>query len=401
MNNLSKSLSKSLGLLLLSLMTLSLAAQDVNPKVKRLANRINSVGAVMVGVEAANLDRIYQESEYKPIDNHFENQRLNTIDDLYGVSGNQRMYSVNGRRPGSNREYNISYNKYVFLAKQRISQIRNFRDLADKATVAELLSLVKEHESPVVRCYAFWCLLEQRYPQSFELLMDNVNDYENVGLFDDEDLVQYKVGDFFINLMTEGKIANYVKKMSEEEEKQLVEYLLKNSDNQLETRRQLILNLEPNESNYDQIRALAEKTKDASTLALLASYKNENDLPLINNLFFKEDKYAALKAIRSWPSADFLPELKKIHSDILGKKRGISPSNLLMLYQALAQYPSAETAKLMEQAFKLKKNVIRENHLQYLWLALYKYPNDAFTKVSNSIRLDAYHKRQALQRLDY
>lgn len=396
MNNLSKYLS----LFLLSLVTCSLTAQELSPKVKRLANRMNSVGAVMVGVEATFLDDNYDNGRNNSIDQYFENQRLNRIDELYGVESNQRLYTVNGRRPGSNRQYNISYNKYVFLANQRLSQIRNFRDMTDRATVAEMLTLMK-HESPVVRCYAFWGLLEQHYPQSFELLMDNIDDYENVGIFNDDDLVQYKVGDFLIMLMSEGKIVNYVKKMSAEEEKQLMDYLLSNSDNQLDTRRQLILNLEPTENNYDKIRALAEKSKDASTLALLASYKKDSDLSLINNLFFKADKYAALKAIRSWPNPDFLPQLKEIQNEILGKKRGVSPNNLLMLYQALAQYPSKETVKLMEEAFKVKKTIIREHHIQYLWLALHKYPNEAFTKVFNSIRLDAYQKREALRSLEY
>lgn len=374
--------------ILLGLISVSLSAQELNPKVNRLANRINTVGAVMIGVEASYLDKRY------------DNAKNNSIDDFFQLDTEQRRYSVTGRNPQSARQYNISYNKFQFLARQRESQIRNFRDLTDKATVNELLKLT-DHESPTVRCYAFWGLLEQHYAKSFDLLMTKLEDDQNVGVLNDDDLVEYKVGDFYILLMSEGQISSYLKKMTKEEESKLNAFLLNAENNNLETRRKLILELEPNQTNYSKIRTLAKNTKDPNTLALLAQYQKEEDLPLINGLFFKTNKYAALKAARAWPHEEFLPKIKKIYKEMLEQKKGLYESNVMMVYQALAQYPSDETATLMEKAFKVKKNIIRNKHLQFLWLALHKYPNEAFTNLFNSIRIDSYQKREALERVKY
>ena len=380
--------SKTLSFILVGLISISLSAQELSPKVKRLSNRINTVGAVMIGVEAAYLDHRYQEGQF------------NSINDLYGVNRQDQRYSVNGRNQMSNRNYNISYNKYQFLANQRGSQIRNFRDLTDNASTAELLTLVN-HESPTVRCYAFWGLLELQYPKSFDLLWEKLEDYEDVGVFNDDDLVQYKVGDFFILLMTEDHISSDLKKMTEEEKAKLADYLLNAADNRLTHRRDLILDLEPNEANYDKIRELANSTKEATPLALLATFQKDEDLPLINSLFFKGNHYESMKAIRAWPHPDFYPKLVKINKEISERKKGIYINELLMMYQALAQYPTPETKKIMEKSFKVKKRIIRDKHVQYLWLALHKYPNQEFDELFNKIRLDGYAKREALKRLKY
>jgi len=376
-----------IGLILWMFFYAPLNAQLSN-KVQRLSNRIAKVDAVMIGVEATNLDERYQ------------NNTQNPFNDLYGIRPNDAPYSANGRNRMDRRKYNLSYDRYLFLVKQRESQVQNFRDLTNAATLGEMLELTN-HESPEVRCYAFWALLEQHYAESFEVLWSKLNDTEQVGLFTDDDLMEMKVGDFYILLMSQGEISSSLLKMTEAQEQKLETYLLKTNDNQLEERRKLILDLEPTEANYETIRNLALNTKDPKTIARLAKYKKEADIGMVNGLFFENDSYYAMEAIREWPNPAFLPKLKERYGLILAKKKGVRESELLIVYQALVQYPTAEINQLFTQIKDVKKKVIREKHLQYLWLALHKYPNPVFDKTFKSLKISSYQKREALERIKY
>ncbi len=366
---------------------LELNAQDVHfsGKVKRLVKKIARNEVLMIGEMANYLDARYEYYQNGERFNRLEPRRPNVT----------RINSMYDRQ-----QYNISFNQYRLYDGRREFQVRYFRDLTNFAREDELIALT-QHEKPVIRCYAFWALLEQHYEDAFELLKEHLTDNEEVIVFGDVDAHSHKVGDFYIYLMTQDKIDPFVRKLSEKEQEKLNEMLMTNSDIELEAKRDLIMTFE--EDNIEDIRAFAQKSMDGNVIARLAKYKQDEDAELIENLFELQgdDPYHALKASRNFPHPDFLDNLLEFHQAQLKKKHGLDELSLLYLYQALIQYPEEAVFKQLEAALNHKKQYLAEVHQKFIWLALKKYPASFFNKIKNQIVLDGRDKREVLKFMEY
>ena len=360
---------------------------EISGKVKRLAKQIASTDVLMVGRDAILIDESYQRARQDPF-----------FDEQGNFGSNVAIYPR--RNIYSRQPYNISFNKYQYYYNQRALQVRRFRDLTNKATIEELVTLT-DYTNGVVRCYAFCALLEQHYKGSFEILKKHLSDSEMVMTFDDEDGREYMVGDFFLMLMTEGKINASLLKLTEEQLLEIDEILLNDDDVVLETQLDRVMELEATEENYKKIRAFAEKKRAGKTLVKLSEYQKEEDVRFIKRLFDDDDPYYALKAVRNFPHPDFFEGVKAIHDKQISKKKNLVPLDILMLYQALAQYKTEESKQMMQSSIQETKKFLRPIHTKYVWLALHKYPAPVFDDFFNQIRLSSTDRREVLEYLEY
>jgi len=369
----------------------TISALKSDKRVKRIVNRIANVNILMWGIEAQALDHQYQLAKQSPIEAEWRR---------YPSTNGNRSIQTRNRQWNDPKRYNSSYNTYQYYAQQRAYQVRQFRDLADLATEEDLVELT-DHSNGVVRCYAFWALLEQHYPQSFDILLKHLNDDTRVETFGDQDVAFFKVGDFFIEMMEGDKFATDLLDMTNEQVKALKRLLVEDETIKLEARFDLINELEPSKDNYPMIRQTAMKHKDARTIVQMAKYRKEEDKELIKNLFARTNKYYALQAIRHYPDSSFFTQLKEIHALEMVRKKDIKEGDLNMLYQAIVQYKNEDSKKILEESLGIKKKWVRKIHERAIWLALHKYPSAEYNSVKKSLRLDNAEKKRALQNIKY
>ncbi len=372
------------------LLNLTIVAQsNSNKRLSRVVNRIAKVNVFMWGSEAEYLDKEYQVAKHQPIDAEWGRVRVDRV----------RRAEVSVREWNDPTNYNSSYNEFVFYQQQRKYQVRHFRDMADLATEEDLLKLT-EHSNGVVRCYAFWALLEQQYPKSFDILLKHLTDNERIKTLDDKDIRIFKVGDLFIELMTKDQIAYDLLAMNAEETRRLGRILAEDPNITLEARFDWMNDLELTKDNYNVIRQTAMTQKEPRTIVKLAQYQRGEDVELIGGLFEKTGKYYALKASRNFPDKAFFGGLQAFHEEQLTKKKDINERELNMLYQALVQYRDDASKKMLEESLGIKKKWINAIHQKAIWLALHKYPHSTYNSIKNSLTLDNYDKRKALKSLE-
>ncbi len=367
----------------------SFNSEDLRSKTKRLSNKIGACNVLMIGTIAMHIDERYQNELLNPID--FSGERVR---DLYQFGS--------GRSATDRRAYNSSFNDYNALYKEMPYQIRRFRDLCNYATQEELVALT-DHKSPAVRCYAFWALLEEHYPGSKEILINHLNDNEIVKTFDDEDVYQHKVGDYFLKLMTNGTPAHFTKKLSDEEYEEIMQSIIADESNALSSKEEYLIKLPATEDSRTALKKFIQLTNSGKALVRLAEFQDERDLALIKK-FFREsegDNYYALQAARNFPDPSFTENLLGIHSNELTKRNNVKEIDLLILYQALVQIDDPAIKEALESGLKVKKRPIREAHAKYIWLALQKFPESSFIDIKSKINIDAKRRRAVLRYIEY
>lgn len=78
-------------------------------------------------------------------------------------------------------EKNVIHDEAIGFAGEKTSQYHRFEKLVKKATIDELVELMK-HPKPAVRGYVFWALAKRQYEDLEAIFIKHANDDESVFL---------------------------------------------------------------------------------------------------------------------------------------------------------------------------------------------------------------------------
>jgi hypothetical protein len=237
-------------------------------------------------------------------------------------------------------------------------QFIRFSELKRKATLDELV-LLTDHGSPVIRCHAIEAVLDSAAEAFLPGMLAHLRDTAQVTVqqFD------------FITYMTVG------------------DYL------RIEVLSAYLLHVLPNEKSYELIRNLVVRDKVPTAIVALAKFRKQTDEDLIIAKVEDEaTRYYGLMAVREFPAASFFPVLRRIHGEYLSEL-SLQFLAQAMLYEALAQYKTAETVTLLEKALRAAEREELRLHRIYIFAALEKYPDPVFQEVKESIKLEPEEKK--------
>lgn len=139
-------------------------------------------------------------------------------------------------------------------------QYQRYDVLKSKATREQLIKLT-EHESPVIRCYAFWGLADRQEKDLFPILIDHLGDTATINRQFGCVLSKVSVADFYIELLTKRYLIteDYYRKNHSQallEEKNKLDSLILYTPNNLEYLDRLLWEHEPIDRDYARIKEL-------------------------------------------------------------------------------------------------------------------------------------------------
>jgi hypothetical protein len=199
-------------------------------------------------------------------------------------------------------KYNELESEHVGHAGVTTDQYRNFEKLRDKATIDELLELLK-HKNSVVKGYTSWALADKMYSNLANILPEFLRTGETVTT--QHGCIVSK-GDLATEFYNRLYYQHFHHKLSLKDslffKSQIIQLdsviLYSNGDTRL-----LYTALANNNGNlktYDRIRELAEKKNNSKALVALAKYEKQSDIPFL----IKRGKTAFL-AISVFPDSAF------------------------------------------------------------------------------------------------
>ena len=266
----------------------------------------------------------------------------------------------------------------------KTKQWARFVELKKIATADDLISLTNE-ESPAVRCYAFQALVEMQNVKAFDILLEHLADNEEIQSFEGMVVKKQKTGDFFLKLYP----------LRGDEQSLVDSVLLFNPDVRLAAKSDLLQKIKPKTAYYSRIKEIATNEDTPSALIAIAKFQKKKDIPLIvDRLQGKaNDQFYALRAVRYFPDNAFFPYLKKIQQSQI--KEQVQPNHNLIrvLYLAVVQYKDQRSRELIEKSLQSTKGQTKKNHAKFIWLALSKYPNAAYSGLKKEIKLSNFDKK--------
>jgi len=275
---------------------------------------------------------------------------------------------------------NVLHAAAVGYAGVRTEQYERFIALKEKATREELITLT-DHTNETVRCYSFRALAARKDSSVFSILIKHLSDTGRVETFSGCIGSFWYVGDYLYLMLTHSdwELDNY---RLTENERQLIDSILAfDSNNVLLVKEGAFMRLKPNLNYYNKVRKMIVEENKREALILLAKFQNQRDAKLILEWLNSEDvdnQIEALKAVIYFPDSSFFPILSKIHSEEVNKSDELNHQLLRELFQALVQYKTNESLKLMELSLKAPDKKIRAFHASYISQALEKYPDRIF-----------------------
>ena len=272
-------------------------------------------------------------------------------------------------------EINMVGGSAVGEAGRKPKQYQNFENLREKANIKELIELTM-HPNAVVRVYGFWGLLYTDYSDFYSIVKNHISDNEYVHTQFGCIASQMKVGDFFIELVTPGRIDSNSSKLNQTDLAQLDSTLIYESNN-LSNKHSAINRAKKSEKLYPRLRFLAVNQKNQSALVAIAKFKKEQDVEIIlkNRSKSKSDEggyFYTYKAISKFPHPSFFPLLEANLAKTLDNTH--YSNEWRQLYKAIASYQNEEAVKLLKIPFE---NVVHYNmrkyHLDYIYDALKEF----------------------------
>jgi hypothetical protein len=249
------------------------------------------------------------------------------------------------------------------------------------------------HESPNVRCYAFFHYQkEASFESVVEVLVRHLQDTSTFFMRKSGSVIGDRVGNFFLELILTDKYFGYSTHLWQNrlhKEDGLYKYIIIFGNPLLKYRKNLLWNFTPDESFYKKIRQLVLQETDFDALVALATYQKEEDVDLINRFLFSsfmgrnENK---LQAVINFPAEEFYPFVEKMYEEeSFDDKRRESH---FLLYEALSKYLTPNSLRLMEETVRIskEKNCV-SNAIQFLWIALEKNPDSYFSNIKAEICL--------------
>jgi hypothetical protein len=199
-------------------------------------------------------------------------------------------------------KYNQLESEHVGIAGETTVQYINFIELRDKATIAELLKLLK-HENSVVKGYSSWALADRMYPRLTDILADFLEKGDSATtqhgcIVSEDDLASEFYSRVFYqhfhNKLTETDSLFFQSQIQQLDSVILYAgkdgYLLNKA----------LSNNNGNPKNYERIKELAVNINSKYSLVALSKYRNQNDIS-----FFMEQGKNSFLAISVFPDNKF------------------------------------------------------------------------------------------------
>jgi len=267
---------------------------------------------------------------------------------------------------------------------------QSYINLDKNANNDDLVTLTS-HKNGAVKAIAFLALTHRKYNNIYNIILQQLKDTTRVSTRIGCVVSCQYATDYFIMLSSRENFINYdLSKLSDSEILSLDSILISDKKSKLFARRRAIANIKSTLENYELIKSIVVKEKNADALSNLAEYKNQNDKKLIATFFKNEDtKSEALRSSIVFHDQYFYPLIKKAFKEEW-KKSTVSEYNWERCYEALANYPSKETVSLFEKIKLLKDKESYRYRIQgkTLLVAINKYPNPTYEFLKNEIQLD-------------
>tara|TARA_R110002049_G_C9077339_1_gene555350 strand:- start:73 stop:1143 length:1071 start_codon:yes stop_codon:yes gene_type:complete len=286
-------------------------------------------------------------------------------------------------------EYGEITGPFVGELPTKPKQWDNFIELKKNATESELLTLMK-HPNPVVKCYTYDILVNQKNENSFEILKINLKDsatvYTQYGCIGDET----RVNDYLINsLFYKYSLRNDSLK---KQKKELDSLIIFSNNLTLNYKNELLEKIKPEEKFYSQLRKLALSGENSAVITL-SKFKKKENLPLIIahlNSEITEIQTCGLKAVINYPDEALFNEVRKVHQQELDKKTGFDYIIIKILYEAIVSFKNLESRKLLEKTIMKTKDFQRDVHFENIWKALKNNPDKIYNGIIDKLNFSDY-----------
>jgi hypothetical protein len=240
-------------------------------------------------------------------------------------------------------KYNQLESEHVGIAGETTVQYINFTELRDKATIDELLELLK-HGNSVVKGYSSWALADRLDPRLTDILADFLSNKDSAitqhgCIVSEDDLASEFYSRVFYQHI-HNKLSETDSLFFQSQIPKLDSVILYgNNDGYLVNK--ALSNNNGNPKNYERIKELAVTNNNKSSLVALAKYQNQNDI----SLFIKQGKNSFL-AISVFPDTKFW--------DFLLGYRFTEKS--LDYFLAVSSYKNASSTELLNEFYSSCNN---------------------------------------------
>ncbi|WP_338792568.1 hypothetical protein [Bernardetia sp. MNP-M8] len=287
--------------------------------------------------------------------------------------------------------YNIITSSHISYSAIPSEQWKNFEELKKQASSEELI-LLMDYPNSSVKGYTFLCLLERKELDVYPILKKHYYDTNLVTMQEGCIIYRDRIGNFFV----ENSIAS--KRIKENEVDSLKKIALYDKKYQMSYKNELLIQIEPNETDYERIREIAIVERNPIAVLALSKYKQDQDKELIKSLINNEQtRYFGIRCVIHFPDTEFFPLLESYHDEEIKKRTDFSYTTYRVLYKAIVQYQNQESIYLLKKTLTKATNSASEYHKKYIWIALTKYPNSIYNEIFN--QLDAEIKQDSLSEL--
>jgi hypothetical protein len=205
-------------------------------------------------------------------------------------------------------KYNRLESEHVGFAGETTIQYKNFIELRDKATIEELLELLK-YENSVVKGYTSWALADRMYPRLADIFVDfQEKGYSTTtqhGCIISEGSLETEFYNRVFYQHFHNKLSVPDSLFFQSQIQQLDSVILYGKNDSFLMNKALSNN-NGNPKNYKRIRELATVNNSKYFLVALAKYQNQNDIS-----FFIEQGKNSFLAISVFPDNKFWDFLQK------------------------------------------------------------------------------------------
>lgn len=290
-------------------------------------------------------------------------------------------------------EENMLNEQHVGIAGKESPQWKRYIKLSKLATNEELISLT-DHDNPVIRGYSFRALANRKSSETFSILLKHLSDTTKVQTFSGCIMGEEMLSYYFINIVTPNLIDTNLYKLNKQEQACVDSVLLFDKSIVLYARTRLLIDIKPEEKFYNRVKEITLEGSDDFALPALAKFQKDSDKQLVIdklNSTNSSNWYYALMAVRNYPNADFFPHIKRLHNLEMTREKKLTIPGIRMLYQAIVQYKNEASRKLIEQSLSAKDESTSDYqmkyHLEYIYLALVKYPDNIYNGLKEQIKL--------------
>lgn len=297
-----------------------------------------------------------------------------TLDTIVTAMANERMVTT----------------RHVGRGGTEPEQWRRYLRLRDAATDDDLLALV-DHNSPVVRCYAFRALAERRHAEAFPILVRHMMDTTVVTVFSSCLLSGEAVADYLLGTVSPSHVYFASGAVLNAEQRATVDSILLFTPHlRLLHRRWLLDRLPASEGSYQRLRVLVVAERESDALAALARHRRPEDRPLILAAIRSRQRdllYNGLQAADAFPDESFYNDLVKVFRRHRAEGEE-SNGEFERVCIALAQYPRSSTVTLFRDAPREKSKWRRDDILEAVSAAVSTHRDPIFVELLPLLGMD-------------